>query len=479
YTYTVQNNTTSSGVFDLTTSSTLGFARTVYDASYDPISSVTLAPGEAKQVIVRVAVPGSATVGQKDIMRLTATLQGDPATTSSAIGETTVRLGLDIDPDRNGVGGAGSWVQYNHTITNSWSTTRTITLTKSSPVGWTTRIFAEDGITEILSPFEIGPFGASKSIIVRVFIPTGTVPGTVGNTTITATAPGGYTDFVTDRTTVRRLSTYADPGYLNLSSDFKLGATVFGRSTGLTPGSSVYFVWKDANGVTVRTSSLRTADTQGMAFDEYATLQSNPTGNWVVELRASGGALLETSPFVVRFDATITALSASDAPSVGSQTSITSSVKNNNTVTISDSKMTYVIWWDSNGNGTFDTGDIYINGSGAPVAWDGTSAVSTRVTSGITVPGGGTWTEPVPWTMSNTQFPNQGTYNVTATWGTSTGQLIDRKTTQFYSIPALGWPLFGLVVAGAAVLLWRRRGALPGFPDMPGLAGGPPGGEAV
>ncbi|MCG2806945.1 MAG: hypothetical protein L6413_01560, partial [Coriobacteriia bacterium] len=69
-------------------------------------------------------------------------------------------------------------------------------------------------------------------------------------------------------------------------------------------------------------------------------------------------------------------------------------------------------------------------------------------------------TEPTPWTVSNRDFPHQGDYRVTAVWTESSGFEIDRATTEFFSIPALGWPLFGLTFLGGAFVLWRRRNAL-------------------
>jgi hypothetical protein len=290
-----------------------------------------------------------------------------------------------------------------------------------------------------------------------VLVPSGAGTDAQDTMTVTASA-GGQSASVTDTTIVRQLTTYEDSGYVNQSDEFVLGSTVFGRATGLQPGNSVYFVWKDANGTIVRTSALRTVDTQGMAFDEYPTLDADPTGDWAVEVYSSGGALLERSPFVVAYDAEITALAATDAPGVGQEIAVTSSVVNNNTSTIANSTMTYVIWWDGNGDGVFSAGDTYIDDTGAPVVWDGTANVTpTHVTSGITVGGGGTWSEPASWTVSNTQFPNQGTYRVTATWTTASGRLIDSAVTELYSIPALGWPLFGLTVIGAAAAMWRRR----------------------
>jgi len=458
YTYTVQNNTPSAGTFDLATTSTLGFSNAVYDQAGSPLSAVALGSGESTTVVVRVSVPATATVGMQDVMRLSAELQGDPTVTSSATGTTSVLDGLTIVPDRSAYGGAGTWVQYTHTVTNSWPTTRTVSLSAASTQGWDVRMFASDGITPITSA-DVGPFGASEDIVVRVFVPTGTAEGTIDVTTVTAST-GAYSDSVTDTTTVRRLSTYSDGGYINEQNAFVLGDEIFGRATGLKPGDDVYFVWTDADGHVVRTSPTYAVDTSGMAFDEYVTQATDPTGGWTLRLYDSKNNLLETVSFTVGFDAEITALSATDAPGIGDDVAVTSSLANHNTAAITDSTVTYVIWWDADGDGSFGAGDIYIDDTGAPVIWDGVSPVTaTHVTASVDVAGGGTWTEAGPWTVSNSQFPNQGTYNVTATWTESDGTYIDDATTQFYSIPALGWPLFALLASGLAALMWRRRPA--------------------
>jgi hypothetical protein len=305
YEFTVQNNTASSGVFDLSTTSSLGWPRTMVDANGNPLTSMPLGPGESRVVTVRVAVPAGTPNGTQDVTHLAATLQGSPSVASSASAVTTVRDGLAMVAGQTGYGGVGTWVQYTHTVTNSWPEARSIALTASSTPGWTPAIFAADGVTPI-SSVTLGPNGASAEIVVRVLIPSGAGTDDQGTMTVTASA-GGQSASVTDTTIVRQLTTYADSGYVNQSDSFVLGDVVFARATGLQSGS-VYFVWKDANGTTVRTSSLRTVDTQGAAFDEYGTLDAEPVGDWAVEVYRSGGTLIERNPFTVTYDAEISVL---------------------------------------------------------------------------------------------------------------------------------------------------------------------------
>jgi hypothetical protein len=468
YEFVVQNNLTGYREFDLSAVSSLGWPYSIVDGNGLPLSAVGLESGGSTTVRLLVQVPASATPGTQDVTRLTAALVGSPSVASSATGATTVADGLAITPDNSGYAGAGTFVQYAHAVTNSWPETRTVTLSASSSAGWPVTFWAADGVTPI-TQVTVGPNGAGEQVLVRIAVPSGATTGATDTTTITATTVGAggatVSDTAVDTTTVRRLTTYADGGYVNQTDEYVLGDLAYARATGLRPNDDVYFVWKDATGTIVRTSSTRRVDTQGMAFDEYSTLESDPPGHWVVELYTSGGTLLERAPFTVTYDAEITALSATDAPGVGEQVAVTSSVVNRNTSPVTDSAMTYVIWWDTDGDGSFGAGDIYIDDAGSPVTWDGISPVTpSHVTTGIDVVGGGTWTEPGPWTVANTDFPNQGTYRVTARWTSSAGLLIDEATTEFYSIPTLGWPLFGLTIAGAMFMLWRRRDAIGGEP---------------
>lgn len=459
YTFTIANNLSgSTRTFDLATASTLGWDRTITDLNGTPVSSVALASGGTTQVVVAVSVPATATIGSQDVMRLTATLSGNRAVSGSATGATTVRAGLTVTPDLQAVAGVGAFVDYRHTVTNSWPETRTVTLSFSDVRSWPVRFYAPDGVTRITT-LTIGPNGAAADFIARLEVPGTAGTGDADTTVVTATVVGAptVTASATDRTTVRTLAIYDSGGYANQETTFTLTETAWARATGLAPGSQVYFIWRDTLGYVRRTSSLRTVDTGGMAFDSYPTLPADETGPWVLELYSSKDAPLETSAFSVKWKAAITALSATDAPSVGGTVSVTASVENRIGRDITGSTMTYVIWWDENGDGVFGAGDVWIDSAGAPHAWDGVSAVSTHVTPSIDVTGNATWSESSPWTVANTLFPNQGTYRVTATWTEGDGTVIDTKTSEFYSIPALGWPLSVLAALSGAAWLWRRR----------------------
>lgn len=458
YTFTVANNLSGQRTYDLSTLSSMGWPVQITDLAGNPISAASLESGVTTDVVVSVSVPASASIGSQDITRLTATLNGNSSVRALASGTTTAKAGLEVTPDNIGYGGANTSMLYNHAVTNSWPATRTIDLTATSSRGWPVTFFAADGVTPI-TQLTLGPNGDTERVYARVSIPAGTAANTVDTTTVTATT-GTATDTATDTTTVRRLMTYLDTGYLTPETVFTLTDTAYARATGLKAGDEVVFVWKNPNGTIMRTSPERTVDTAGMAFDSYTSTDADPAGDWILEMYDDRGRLLETNAISFKWKAEITALAATDAPGVGDEVALTSSVRNDLTRAIGDSVMTYVIWWDTDGSGSFNAGDTWIDSAGAPHVWDGATAVSSHITSGIDVPGGGTWTESVPWTVDNHLFPNQGTYQVTARWTELSGCLIDTATTEFFSIPALGWPLTALVAIVGIVLVWRRRDLL-------------------
>jgi hypothetical protein len=460
YTHTIANRTGATGTFDLSASSLLGFPVSIRNASGNPITEVTLANGESVSVTLRVSIPVGASLGAQDTARLTVSLRSNPTISANARDLTRVRAGIEASPNRVSNAGVGTYVSYRHTITNNWSAEQTATLTAVSSLGWPVTIFDTDGVTPITG-VRLAPFGGSREVVVRVYVPPGTASGTIDTTTLTATGvTSGHTAQATGVTTVRALATYDSAGYSRQVNDFLLGQTVYARATGLTPKASVQFVWKNPSGTPVRTSAIRTVDTQGMAFDDIPLGLGDPTGGWIVELQDTSGNVLQAWPFTVGFNAKITALSATDAATIGSTVAVQSSTRNDSAAAINGSTMTYVIWWDQDGSGTFTAGDIYIDSAGAPHTWNGSAVVSTRITTGIDVPAGGTWTEPAPWTVSNQLFPNQGMYKVSATWRTSGGALIDTVIGDFYSIPVLGWPLAIATVAAGVTFAWRRRGEL-------------------
>jgi len=153
---------------------------------------------------------------------------------------------------------------------------------------------------------------------------------------------------------------------------------------------------------------------------------------WIQAIVAVMAALLMAAVALAGPDGTITALSATDAPTPGQTITVSASFTANSK--ISNSNVYYEI-----------------------TAPDGVTVVATHGTSAPNLQAGESFND--SWTTTNTSFPSAGTYTLTACWstGNSTNCDIDRKTTSFFSVPTLGgWlTLLGLVLL--SVFLWRRR----------------------
>lgn len=462
YRHTVANNTSTTDTVNLSAVSSQGWNVVFRNAADSTtITLVAVGPNSSVNIIARITVPATATAGSQDVTTVRGTSSNNPSNYDEARDTTTVKQRVLIDPDNEGATGAGTTIAYSHTVTNSWNTTDTIRLTATSSLSWTVRIYDSGGINET-SSVTLGPNGAFADIIVRITVPSGTGINTVDVTTITATSVSNpsYFDTATDRTTVRALVTYRDPGRTSPSIFFRLGDAIYARGTNLSGISEVRFRWLDGNNVQVRLSAPVLVDASGKAEDQYTSSGTETVGNWtLILLNAANDQEITRTTFTVSYKAQVTSLTATDAPNLNTTITVSSAVRNDSEQTITASKINYVIWWDENGSNTFDSGDKYIGSDGLSYTWNGTSTVSTHETTGIAVnPRGGTWSESgAGWNISNRNFPYRGTYRVTATWRSSTGLYIDEKTTTFYSVPALGYPL--LVLLGGAVIyfLYRRK----------------------
>jgi uncharacterized repeat protein (TIGR01451 family) len=95
YTHTLTNTGNEGDTFDLTYVSTQGWTYVFYDASNNPITTVTLAVGASETVVARLTVPAAATIGTVETGTLTAT--GQATTVSDDAVDVTVITAGDLD----------------------------------------------------------------------------------------------------------------------------------------------------------------------------------------------------------------------------------------------------------------------------------------------------------------------------------------------------------------------------------------------
>lgn len=435
YDNSVLNNTDETRTVTLTATSDKGWLTDVYNAQGDAtLSQVTLSPHQAIGFTVRVQVPAIATPGAKNVTTLEAKVVGAPNLKGKGYDTTTARAELAVDPDNSAPAGAGTAVVYRHTVTNSWSETRTVDLSASSSLGWSARVYAEDGSTA-LSSVTLAPYGGSADIVVRVTVPGTAAAGTQDVTTVRGTS-GAKTDTATDRTTVSSLVTFGISGFGTPQDVFDLGDRVYVRGMGLTPGSQVRFRWTDPTG-TSTTSNLVAVDGGGIAQATYNIANNAPVGTWTVTLLSSSGTAITSSPLYVGYKAGIASLAAAGGDTADSTITVTASFQNDGFVPLNGTQATYVIWWDGNDSGAFDAGDGYVAPDGSWASFGSGTGFSYRSDNlSVTAPHGQALTS---WDVTNRNLTHDGDYHLSLTWETSTGVRIDTREARFYAIPGGQW----------------------------------------
>ena len=433
YQHYVANMTATTLTVDLSAHSYSPWPVGVFDAAgTSPTSTIVLPPGAQTMVSLNATCPTSAALGATDVSELRAEARGDGAPSDRARDITTVWKRIDIRPDHVESAAPGSVINYRHTVTNSWPASDTVYLSASYPSTWTVRVLESNGVTPT-SSFELGP-GESRDIIVRVKVPSTADAGLVATVTITATSSAvALPETATDRTTVYRLTTYADPGFRIPQDVFRLGETVYGLSGGLIGYSEVLYRWlRPAYTVATETGGITVIDNQ--AEHSYTVPTSETVGFWHLGLYSdlTPVTTMTVATFTVTYDAEIVDLRAPDAASSSATVLVDSTLRNNGAATITASSVEYRVWWDANGDGVYGSGDYSVDASGAlaPYSADAT----THVTAVSTVLPEGTFGEPGGgWELSNALFDYTGMYRVTATWRTSSGVFIDDAETMFYS----------------------------------------------
>lgn len=430
YLHTVTNNTDMTRTVSLTASSDRGWVTAVLAGDgVSRLETATLAPGASAPVVVRVSVPATATPGLLDVTTLGATDVSDPLARGAATASTRVRAALTAEPNRTTASGPGTIVWFEHTITNSWPSTRTVSLSAANNGGWSVAVYNQAKSATTASVV-LGPQGGSATVQVRVTIPAAAAEGVATTTTLTATAPAGsHTATATGAAVVRRLTTYADAGYASRSADFRLGETVYARAGGLGSNQQVTFRWLAPDGTIMHTSNTVTADTQGSAVSFYSLPPAAPVGEWTLLLRNNAGATITSTTFTVSYNGTISALTATDADPAGRPTTITASVRNEANGPLAASTLRYLVWFDANANGVFDAGDTWADASGEGQSYSSPDD-ATRVWAVPALPAGATLAD-TPWSLPSVDLPFAGTWRVTATWIAADDHVIDVRSTAF------------------------------------------------
>lgn len=187
YPHTIKNTGNTPSRFDITATSSKGWAVWVRRASdQQTITYADLAPGATLDIEVAVVVPPNAPGGTRDTTTVRARHQiagvEDSATDVTTVGP------LLVVPDRSGSIMAGGTIVFENTIMNNTANTYTVSLSAVSDKGWTANVWNSLGTAQITS-IDLAP-NESKTVTVRVTVPAGTASGTSSVTTVEARAVG-------------------------------------------------------------------------------------------------------------------------------------------------------------------------------------------------------------------------------------------------------------------------------------------------
>ncbi|TLM76781.1 MAG: tandem-95 repeat protein, partial [Actinobacteria bacterium] len=465
YSHVVANNSATTLTVDLT-----GLTRSswvtvgVFAADgVTPTSTVVLGPSRQTTVTLKVSVKSTSPTGTQDVSELVALAREDSSYTDSAQDVTTILSRIDLSPDHTTTSGRGMSIFFRHTLTNSWSAADSVVVTLSSSVGtWFAYMYDKSGITTAAAPsFTLGA-RESTTVLVQVDIPINAGASQMCTISLMASSTvfAGARDGATDRITVASVGTYSDEMLSVPSSSFKVGDVVyvgeFGDAGTKIDNNNPYGVFFRL----LRPDSTIATETFGYVVDgnanmSWVTTEGSTVGTYTVYAyhEVARTTLIGSATFLVSYDAEIDRMSATDAQTTSDTVDVTTRLANHNTSGIASSTVSYRVWYDVNGNGSFDAGtDYWMQPSGLVTR---TASASTTYTVSVvdTVPGSGFSTQTL--NFSNKNFPVAGNWMVTAVWKAqqSLGAfLIDSETAVFYS-PGGPW--------GEFVLLKQRHASTP------------------
>jgi uncharacterized repeat protein (TIGR01451 family) len=269
-----------------------------------------LATGDSVDVVVRLVIPGTQGAGGP----FNAVVRGQSSNDPLVYNLTTDRInqvlpsGVDIG-NYDGVPGTndapvnlnadpGTSVDFALDVINTGGGPDTYTLSAAIPGGWSVTFYEDANANGVLDPAEMAPIvavgpvagGAEVSVIARVDVPAGTLPG-VNATSFTATSTNnpGASDTIADTVTVNSFAA------VDLSPD-QAGST--------TPGGTITYPHVITNtGNIADTWDLTFTSSQGWNYVFYdagsnpinsVTLAPGASANITVRLTVPAGATVGT-----------------------------------------------------------------------------------------------------------------------------------------------------------------------------------------
>ncbi|MFC1741508.1 hypothetical protein ACFL3V_03155 [Nanoarchaeota archaeon] len=296
YSHTIYNNGIAS-IVNVGAQSDQGYTVTVHytngtqatDTNSDTYPDIGYVQAESsKNILVRVQVPPSATVG---------TLDNTTVFANSTYGEsgknydlTTVSNPLQIIPNITRAVGQGTTVFLPHYITFVSSTPAVVDIEYNQTQNYALLFYYDDYVTLLTdtdgdSVIDAGLFqanGYTKTIVAKMSIP---LPAEINTTEVVyynvSTNITTYYGWARDNISVQKLVTYEDSQFNIQRYYFEQGDQIYVQAYALDM-AWVYFQWLDPNATVRRLSPDLPVDVLQTADDTYDLNSSDLSGKWTL-----------------------------------------------------------------------------------------------------------------------------------------------------------------------------------------------------
>ncbi|MBW2984271.1 hypothetical protein KY361_04100 [Candidatus Woesearchaeota archaeon] len=279
-------------VIELVNQSTQGFEITLYypngtiitDTDGDNKPDITLGVENFTTLIVKIDVPGTASIGTVDTTTITATSSVDD-TVSETVTDTTTIGAIAIAPASRTISGAqGITAVFNYTVSNAQSISDVLEISAVSDHGWNVTLYYSNGTlltdTDGDSHSDIGSLlpSESRGIQAKIKIPSNETIGTIDLTTLrinSSNDPGLIAASVINATVRERLTI----------------ATDYDRSVGI--GDSTYYFltitnsWSESDTIDITYTFVRNWSTDFFDSDRTSLL-TDTDSDGLIDIGALG-----------------------------------------------------------------------------------------------------------------------------------------------------------------------------------------------
>ena len=448
YGQNVENLTQSGITINVSSTSSQGWTTEVYIDSdcnnvYEsgPITSFFISGESTICLITYVYVPPSATIGTIDNTQTKISF-GSPLIEISVYSKTNVEENFNFAPSNSSSQGPGESIFYKHYIRNNQNYNDLFDLEVSSLLGWQTQFLSSDKLTPLPDTNGNGKpdtgtlnsFGGYFEFYLRITIPSSATYNMQDISTIYATSYNNQQQkSKTDTTTVKVLVTFQDAAYSIPKNVYQPCSGVYFRAFSLSNGTYRFVVYDPYNGLKTQTPAELIPDQSWQVSDSYNFKNSDPLGTWSVKLqKKQGSSWIDQANYLAYFDVVnLGNISVQSGKSVYNKTNetitINAEAENLNSTNFTETKIFYIVFFDTNSNNQVDTNEPYVSQNGLVQGY--TAGSYTHLTFPFDINANSTKQD--LWSIYVADFVYTGTWKVLAQWFNYCDNLIAENLNTF------------------------------------------------